>query len=89
MWNTPPRGNIFITGWATVPSRKPVSQDKSELRERERERSQLCVRGGLTEGDRTLREDWPVVDAHWRRAGAEELPGELVREWRFLGSGSW
>jgi hypothetical protein len=45
------------------------------------------MRGGLTEGERTLREDWPVVDGGWRRAGAEELPCELVREWRFLGSG--
>jgi hypothetical protein len=42
--------------------------------------------GGLTEGERTLREDWPVTDGSWRRAGAEELPCELVREWRFLGS---
>jgi hypothetical protein len=45
------------------------------------------VRGGLTERERTLREDWLVVDGSWRRAGAEELPCELVREWRFLGSG--
>jgi hypothetical protein len=45
------------------------------------------VRGGLTEEERTLREDWPVVDGSWRRAGAEELPCELVREWHFLGSG--
>jgi hypothetical protein len=45
------------------------------------------MRGGLTEGERTLREDWPVVDGGWRRSGAEELPCELVREWRFLGSG--
>jgi hypothetical protein len=45
------------------------------------------VRGGLTKGERTLREEWPVVDGGWRRAGVEELPCELVREWRFLGSG--
>jgi hypothetical protein len=45
------------------------------------------MQGGLTEGQRTLREDWPVVDASWRCTGAEELPCELVREWRFLGSG--
>jgi hypothetical protein len=45
------------------------------------------VRGGLTEGEQTLREDWPVVDGGWRRTGVEELPCELVREWHFLGSG--
>jgi hypothetical protein len=45
------------------------------------------MRGGLTKGERTLREDWPVVDSSWRRAGVEELPCELVREQRFLGSG--
>jgi hypothetical protein len=28
-----------------------------------------------------------VVDGSWRRAGEEELPCELVREWRFLGLG--
>jgi hypothetical protein len=52
-----------------------------------RERPQLSVQGGLTKGERTLREDWPVVDGSWRHAGAEELPCELVREWHFLGSG--
>jgi hypothetical protein len=91
MWNTTPRGNVFTTGWATVPSGEPGSRDKSELRERERERkrerSQFCVRGGLTKGERTLREDWPVMDGGWRCAGAEELPCELVREWCFLESG--
>jgi hypothetical protein len=46
------------------------------------------MQGGLTEGERTLREYWPVVDGCWRHAGAEELPCELVREWRFLGSGA-
>jgi hypothetical protein len=45
------------------------------------------MQGGLTKGERTLREDWPVVDGSWRRAGVEELPCELVREWCFLGSG--
>jgi hypothetical protein len=40
-----------------------------------------------THRERTLREDWPVVDGNWRRAGAEELPCELVREQRFLGLG--
>jgi hypothetical protein len=45
------------------------------------------MQGGLTEGERTLREDWPVANGSWRRAGAEELPCELVREWHFLGSG--
>jgi hypothetical protein len=45
------------------------------------------MQGGLTEGERTMREDWPVVDGSWRRTGAENLPCELVREWCFLGSG--
>jgi hypothetical protein len=45
------------------------------------------MRGGLTKGERTLREDWLVVDGGWRRAEVEELPCELVREWSFLGSG--
>jgi hypothetical protein len=44
------------------------------------------MRGGLTKGERTLREDWPVVGGSWRHTGAEELPCELVREWPFLGS---
>jgi hypothetical protein len=81
-------------GWGdTVPSGEPSSQDKSELRssarvfKEMRERPQLSVREGLTEGERTLREDWLVVDGGWRRAGEEELPCELVREWYFLGSG--
>jgi hypothetical protein len=52
-----------------------------------RKRSWLCMQGGLTKGERTLRENWPVVDGSLRCAGAEELPCELVREWRFLGSG--
>jgi hypothetical protein len=43
------------------------------------------MKEGLTE--RTLREAWPVVDGSWRHARVEELPCELVREWRFLGSG--
>jgi hypothetical protein len=76
-----------------VPSGEPSSRNESELRpsarvfEEMRERPQLCVRGGLTKGERTLREDWPVVDGSWRHAEEEELPCELVREWRFLGSG--
>jgi hypothetical protein len=45
------------------------------------------MQGGLTEGERNLREDWPVVDGSWRHIGVEELPCELVKEWRFLGSG--
>jgi hypothetical protein len=45
------------------------------------------MRGGLTEGERTLREDWPVVDGSWRCPGVEELPCELVRKWHFLGLG--
>jgi hypothetical protein len=52
-----------------------------------RERPQLSIRGGLTEGEKTLSEDWLVVDGGWRRADVEEFPCELVREWRFLGSG--
>jgi hypothetical protein len=34
-----------------------------------------------------LREDWLVVDGSWQSTGAEEIPCEQVREWRFLGSG--
>jgi hypothetical protein len=26
--------------------------------------------------ERTLREDWPVVDGNWRHAGVEEIPRE-------------
>jgi hypothetical protein len=37
--------------------------------------------------ERTLREDWPVVDGNWRCTGVEEIPCEQVREQRFLGSG--
>jgi hypothetical protein len=80
-------------GGSTVPSGEPSSWDESKLQpsarvfEEMRERPQLCVRGGLTEGKRTLRENWLVVDGGWRRAGVEELPCELVREWCFLGSG--
>jgi hypothetical protein len=40
-----------------------------------------------THQDRTLREDWLVVDRGWRRTRLEELPCELVREQHFLGSG--
>jgi hypothetical protein len=71
----------------------PVPRDESELRpstrifEKMREQLQLCMRGGLTEGERTLRDDWLVVDGSWRCTGVEELPCELVREWRFLGLG--
>jgi hypothetical protein len=49
-----------------------------------REFTALQARG--THQERTLREDWLVVDGSWRRAGVEELPCELVREWHFLGS---
>jgi hypothetical protein len=94
MWKTTPRGNVLTTGMSTVPSGEPsFPRDESELQpsarvfEEMRERPQLCVRGGLTKGEGTLREDRPVVDGSWRHAGAEELPCELVREWRFLGSG--
>jgi hypothetical protein len=71
----------------------PVPQEENELQPSDRvfkemkERPQLSMRGGLTEGERTLREDWPVVDGGWRHTGAEELPCELVREWHFLGLG--
>jgi hypothetical protein len=59
----------------------PIPRDKSEPRpsarmSRKRERSQLCVREGLPR-ERTLREDWPVVDGSWGCSGVEELPGEL------------
>jgi hypothetical protein len=94
MWKTTPRGNVLTMGMSTVPSGElSFPQDESELQpstrvfEEMRERPQLSMRGGLTEGERTLREDWPVVDGSWRRAGVEELPCKLVREWRFLGSG--
>jgi hypothetical protein len=59
----------------------------TRVSEEMRERPQLSMQGGLTEAERTLREDWSVVDGGWRRAGVEELPRELEREWRFLGSG--
>jgi hypothetical protein len=48
MWNTPPRGNVFTTGWATVPSGEPGSQEKSELRERKREREITALRARRT-----------------------------------------
>jgi hypothetical protein len=86
----PPREHLS-TGMSTVPSGEPsFPQDESKLQpsarvfEEMRERPQLCMRGGLTKGDRTLKEDWPVVDGSWRRARVEEFPCELVREWRFL-----
>jgi hypothetical protein len=94
MWKTTPRRKVFTTRGSTVPSGEPsFPQDESKLRpsarvfEEMRDRPQLCMRGGLTEGERTLREDWPVVDGSWMCAGVEELPCELVREWRFLGLG--
>jgi hypothetical protein len=71
----------------------PVSWEENELQpsnrvfKEMRERPQLSVRGGITKGERTLREDWLVVDGGWRHTGVEELPCELVREWHFLGSG--
>jgi hypothetical protein len=57
----------------------PVPWDESKLQpstrvfEDMRKRPQLSMRGELTEGERTLREDWPVVDGGWRPAGVEEL----------------
>jgi hypothetical protein len=93
MWKTTPRGNVLTSGMSTVPNGEPGSQDKSELQpsarvfEEMRERPQLSMQGGLTKGERTLREDWPVVDGGWRLAGVEEPPCDLVKQWRFLGSG--
>jgi hypothetical protein len=90
MEHKPQRERLHHWG-LTVPSGEPSSQDESELQpsdrvfEEMRERPQLSMRGGLTEGEQTLREDWLVVDGGWRRAGEEELPCELVREWHFLG----
>jgi hypothetical protein len=52
---------------------------------RERDHSSACEEDSPRE--RTLREDWLVVDGGWRCTGVEELPCELVREWHFLGSG--
>jgi hypothetical protein len=51
------------------------------------EKEITALRARRTHQERTLREDWPVVDGNWRHAGAEEIPCEQVREWRFLGSG--
>jgi hypothetical protein len=51
----------------------------------ERDHSSACKK--VSPRERTLRENWPVVDGSWRRAGVEELPCELVREWHFLESG--
>jgi hypothetical protein len=47
----------------------------------------MALRARRTHQEMTLREDWLVVDGNWRRAGAEELPREQVREWCCLGSG--
>jgi hypothetical protein len=47
----------------------------------------MDLRSRRTHRDRTLREDWPVVDGNWRHAGAEEIPCEQVREQHFLGLG--
>jgi hypothetical protein len=71
MWNTTPRGNIFTTGWATVPSGEPGSWDKSELRERERERDQITAlharrthRGREDLEGRLASGGWRL-EAHW------------------------
>jgi hypothetical protein len=40
-----------------------------------------------THQERTLREDWPVVDGNWRCTAVEEILCEQVRERLFLGSG--
>jgi hypothetical protein len=71
MWKTIPRGNVLTTGISTVPSGEPSSQDESELQpsarvlEEMRERPQLSVRGGLTEGERTLRK----IGGWWMAVG--------------------
>jgi hypothetical protein len=63
-----------------------VSQDLViGFRGNEKEIVALCAR--RTHRERTLRDDWQVVDGNWRRAGAEKLPCELVREQCFLGKG--
>jgi hypothetical protein len=65
---------------STVHSGEPSSQRQSKLQpstrvfKEMRERPQLNERGGLTEGEKTLRQDWPVVDDSWRCTGSEELP---------------
>jgi hypothetical protein len=70
-----------------VPWNKRELQPSTRVFKEMRERPQPSMREGLTEGERTLREDWLVVDGSWKCTGAEELPCELVREWRFLGLG--
>jgi hypothetical protein len=74
MWKTTLRGNILTMGMSTVPSGELSFQDESELQpsarvfEEMKERPQLSMRGGLTEGERTLREDWPggwQLEACW------------------------
>jgi hypothetical protein len=81
MWKTTPRRNVFTTRRSTVPSGEPsFPREEGKLRpsarvfEEMRARPQLCVRGGLTEGERTLREDWPVVDGGWRLLGWRNFP---------------
>jgi hypothetical protein len=55
------------------------------FQQNERDHSSACEEDSQRE--RTLRDDWPVVDGGWRYTRAEELPCELVREQRFLGLG--
>jgi hypothetical protein len=50
-----------------------------------KDHSSACEKDSLRE--RTLRENWPVVDGNWRRTGVEEIPCEQVRQRCFLGSG--
>jgi hypothetical protein len=82
--NNPQKERLHYCG-STVPSGEPSSGDESELRpstrvfKEMRERPQLSMQGGVTEGEQTLREDWPVVNGGWRHTGVEELPCELVR----------
>jgi hypothetical protein len=37
----------------------------------------MAVRERRTYQERTLMEDWPVVDGNWKHGGAEEFPCEL------------
>jgi hypothetical protein len=55
------------------------------FRGHERDHSSACEEDSPRE--RTLREDWLVVDGNWKHAGVEEISCELMRERHFLGSG--
>jgi hypothetical protein len=60
----------------------PVSRDGSKprpsariLRKLERDHGSACKKDSPRE--RTLREDWLMVDGNWRHTGVEEIPCEL------------